>query len=133
MKRLKQFILTLCLMISTQFLNAQTDPQTFNIVNNGSAIDIKAYEDAIKSSNMESYRYKTKRDTIIFDNGVEIELLSAQELYLSGMTNINISEYSDERDARYVEPIFHLVEVSGPPQAPGQKPYIIALYTHVEK
>jgi len=126
MKNIKFFltiILTLCL---TQHIKSQS---TFNIITTG----FEQYSPIISNANLESYRLKTKRDTITFVNGFKVELLSAKELAIMGKL-IDINTYSDYRDPDYVKPTFRLVIPSGSiPQAPGQQPYIIALYTHKEK
>lgn len=124
----------LCLLMTTH-LNSQTDYRTFKIISTGtvSEIGIAQYESAIMSASMENYRLKTKSNIIVFDSGVKIELKSAQESYILG-ASINPAEYSDERDSRYTDPTFHVVIPNGGiPQAPGQKPYLVALYKRIEK
>lgn len=121
--------------LSFTLARAQTPIKSFDIVDRGqvSSSDISKYVDAISVANMESYRNKTKNDTIVFDTGVKVVLYSAQELYKKGY-NINPSEYVDVRDPRYTTPTFHLVDTAGGiPQAPGQKPYLVALYKRIEK
>jgi hypothetical protein len=131
---MKNIIIMLCLLITTQ-LNSQTDYRTFKVVSTGtvSEIEITQYELAIKGASMESYRFKTKSNIIVFDSGFKVELKSAQECYILGV-NMDPSGYSDTREARYTDPTFHLVIPNGGiPQAPGQKPYLVALYKHIEK
>ncbi len=121
MKKLKLFIL---MMITSMLSFSQNSPKTFNVLENGSVIltDITKYENSINSANMESYRNKTIRVTLMFDNGFKLELLSAQELFIMGYS-INPSRYSDIRDTRYSIPTFHLTNDG----------YLIALYQHIEK
>lgn len=119
-------------------IKAQTVNKSFNILW-GELITTSEYdrgymyEKVIKNADLEPYRMKTKRDTITFDNGFKVELLSAQELFILG-ENIDVNNYSDTRDIRYTSPTFRIIVPTGSlPQAPGQQPYIIALYNHIEK
>lgn len=127
----KLILLTMFMMIN---ILSYSQTKTFDIIDNGTVPtgDVIKYEIAISEANMESYRNKTTRDTLTFESGLKIVLYSAQELYLIGYS-INPSEYVDVRDPRYTSPIFRLVIPNGMPQAPGQKPYLVALYNHIEK
>ena len=100
------------LLIATTFIalqaNAQTtDYGTFIIESTGSVTNVKPYVHAIQKANMEAYRYKTKLDTISFDNGVKVVLLSAQELFIKGI-HIEVADYTDEQSVGYTKPVFHL-------------------------
>lgn len=119
-----------CLSMITFISKSQTT-KTFEVIGNGVS-NVSVYESVISDANMESYRNKTTRDTLVFDSGVQVILYSAQELYISGY-NIDSSKYVDIRDPRYTNPTLRLVIPSGVPQAPGQKPYLVALYNHIEK
>lgn len=102
-------MLVLCLSLTSLVSHAQTETKTFNITNNGTVTlsDLPKYENAILTANMESFRNKTTRTTLYFDNGLTIELLSAQELYILGV-NINPNDYVDSRDPKFTFPTFHL-------------------------
>ena len=137
---MKQITFLLFLLFTTCVteLKAQTTNKSFNIlwgelVTTSEYDKGYLYENVIKNANLEPYRLKTKRDTITFDNGFKVELLSAQELFILG-EKIDINNYSDTRESRYTKPTFRIVIPTGSlPQAPGQQPYIIALYNHIEK
>lgn len=131
MKYLKIFLFTLLFCITG--LKAQTN-KSFNILwGNQTDYNKFVYERTIGKANLEAYRLKTKRDTITFDNGFKVELLSAQELFILG-EKIDANEYSDKRDPQYTHPTFRIVIPTGlEVQAPGQEPYIIALYKAIEK
>ena len=136
MKKMTTLLLVLFLTCVTQ-LEAQTTNKSFNILwgdlTTTSEYDKGyLYEKVLGEADFESYRLKTKRDTLVFDNGFKVELLSAQELFILG-ENIDINNYSDTRDSQYTKPILRIVIPNGLPQAPGQQPYIIALYNHIEK
>jgi len=131
-KIMRKLILLTMFMIVSLLSYSQT--KTFTVIDNGSVptADVIKYETAISEANMESYRNKTTRDTLVFETGLKVVLYSSQELYLSGY-NIDPSQYVDVRDPRYTNPTFRLVIPNGMPQAPGQKPYLVALYNHIEK
>lgn len=85
------------------------EKSTFKIIDNGSVKDINLYEEAVKKADMENYRYKTKRNIIEFDNGLKVELLSAQEMFILNL-KVDMNNYSDTRDPKYIQPIFHLTD-----------------------
>lgn len=134
MKSIKNIMIILCLLLTTQ-LNSQTDSKSFKVISTGtvSQSDIPSYELAIKGASIEQYRFETKSNILVFDSGVKVELKSAKECYVLGV-NIDSHSYDDYRDPKYTDPIFHLVIPNGGvPQAPGQKPYLVALYKRIEK
>lgn len=103
-------IFLVALLFVTSFankLNAGTPVGTFTVVNHGSVTDTRAYETAIANADMEGYRYQNKRCTITFDNGVQIELLSATEMMQAGHT-VNISDYKISDSPQWIQPTFHL-------------------------
>lgn len=97
--------------------------QTFQIKDqsNLSNDEITVYKKAIESANLENYRNKSTNQTIEFDNGLKVELISAKELIIKGY-NLNINQYQDTRNPEFVFPKFHLHE-SG---------YLIALYQKIQ-
>jgi hypothetical protein len=133
MKNLKKITIISFLIFISIISKSQSSIKTFDIINNGKSVsEVEIYEKIVSESNMENYRCKTRRDTLLFETGIKIILYSAQELYIRGYS-INPSEYIDIRDSKYKSPIFKLIIPNGIPQAPGQKPYLIALYNHIEK
>jgi hypothetical protein len=93
--------------VLTEQLIAGTPVGTFTVVNHGSVTDTRPYETAIANADLESYRYQNRRCTITFDNGVQIELISATEMQLSGHT-VNISDYKTSDTSQWIQPTFHL-------------------------
>lgn len=103
-------IVLIALLIIQSFtnqLNAGTPVGTFTVVNHGNVTDTRAYETAIANADMEGYRYQNKRCTITFDNGVQIELLSAVEMMQAGHT-VNVSDYKISDSPQWIQPTFHL-------------------------
>ena len=119
---MRKLILLMVFMIIS--LMSYSQQKTFNVVNQGTVTttDLPKYESAIQTADMEPYRSKTHRTILTFDNGLKIELLSAQELYILG-NNINPSLYVDDRDPKYTYPTFHLTNDG----------FLIAFYQHIEK
>src|SRR5258708_3453600 len=104
--------LFLILVFFSQESNAQSKSfkeNAFKIIKTAGVTNLSAYEKALNVPDIESFRYRTKRNTIEFDNGFTVELLSAQELFIKGEI-IEPNNYSDTRDKRYIQPIFHLAD-----------------------
>lgn len=80
---------------------------TFVLVSKGSVADITPYENAILKANLENFRYRNNRALITFNNGVQFELLSANELVAAGHY-INIANYKTGDDPAYIAPVFQL-------------------------
>lgn len=105
---IRYFICILFVFIfASSFSQEANSPGSFQIINNGNVADIQLYNVAIHKADMENYRYKTKRNTILFDNGLKAELISAEEMFAQGM-KVNTNNYSDTRDPLYIQPVFHL-------------------------
>lgn len=125
MKHLKILLFALLVTCVTQ-IKAQTN-KSYNIIwgelTTTSEIDKgPLYQKILDSADLESFRLKTKRDTLTFSNGMKVELLSAQELFINGY-NIDPSNYSDTRDPKYTKPTFMITNEG----------YLIALYNRIEK
>ncbi len=122
MKYLKIMMIS-CLSMMSFTMKSQSI-NTFDVIENGNVqeSEIPKYKAAILSSNMESYRNKSTRDTLSFDNGLKFVLYSAQELYILGYV-ISPNDYDSYRDPKYTNPIFYLSDTG----------YLIALYNHIEK
>lgn len=56
------------------------------IVNPESVSDVAPYEEALSKSDLDKYRYFDKRNTLHFENGLDVELLSANELDAQGIS-----------------------------------------------
>jgi hypothetical protein len=100
-------VVLLCASSFANKLNAGTPIGTFTVVNHGNVTDTRAYETAIANADMEAYRYQNKRCTITFDNGVQIELLSAMEMQQAGHS-VNVLDYKSSDAAQWIQPVFHL-------------------------
>lgn len=86
---------------------AGTPVGTFTVISHGSVTDTRPYETAIANADMESYRYQNRRCIISFDNGVQIELLSALEMQQLGH-NVVLTDYKMDDTPNWIQPVFHL-------------------------
>lgn len=100
------FVLIL-ILFSTIKLTANTPAGSFTVISNGTAVDPNAYVTAIVNADLESFRYLNKRCVIEFDNGLKVELYSADELRSMGIP-LTASEYKIEDGPNWIQPIFHL-------------------------
>ena len=73
------------LLLALPFL-AFTDTRSYIYLNPQVVADIAPYDAAIAQSDLDKYRYFDKRNTLHFENGLEVELLSANELTAAGIT-----------------------------------------------
>jgi len=105
---IRYFIFILSVFFCKSSFSQETNSiSNFQITDNGNVADIQLYNVAINNADLENYRYKTKRNTILFDNGLKAELISAEEMFALGM-KVNINNYSDTRDPLYIQPVFRL-------------------------
>jgi hypothetical protein len=77
---------------------SQGKPDSYKIVSNGTVQDVKPYKDALNAADMDKYRLRDKRVTIVFETGVKVELFSASELIAMGY-NVTITDFEAERAA----------------------------------
>lgn len=83
MKKMKKTqFLALIITIGGFLITPQLFSQknTYEVVKNNKVLNLSEYEVAMDKANFDNYRYIKKRRKITFDTGVEIELLSVQEL-----------------------------------------------------
>lgn len=59
--------------------------RTWVIANPETVTDIAPYEEALSKSGLDKYRYTDKRYVMHFENGLNVELLSANELDAQGI------------------------------------------------
>ena len=86
-----------------------TGIRTWVIVNPDSVSDINPYEDALSRSDLDKYRYFDKRNTLHFENGLDVELLSGHELDAQGIAykKDHVRTQDPEFDTK---PVFRLTE-----------------------
>jgi hypothetical protein len=80
---MKRFLLFLVFCIP---LFSFTDTRSYIWVNPQVVSDIAPYDAALSSADMDKYRYFDQRNTLHFDNGLDLILLSANELTALGVS-----------------------------------------------
>ncbi len=79
---MKRFLIIL--LICLPFLSL-TDTRSWVYIHQTVVSDITPYTDALVHSDLDKYRYFDMRNTLHFENGLDVELLSANELTASGI------------------------------------------------
>ncbi|MGZ3942116.1 MAG: hypothetical protein ACXVC9_07640 [Bacteroidia bacterium] len=80
------------------------------------------FKKSIEVANMEPYRLKKQRVKLHFENGFDIEMLSAEELYNTNK-QILVGSYPESFPRNYLLPTFN-VQASG---------YLVAIYPNTSK
>lgn len=88
-------------------LLALTDTRSWVYVNPNAVSDIAPYDEALKHSDLDKYRYFNQRNTLNFENGLKVELLSGNELTASGIP-FNKDHVRTEVPSFDTKPIFKL-------------------------
>lgn len=88
---------------------AFTDTRSYVYVNPNVVADIAPYTEALTHSDLDKYRYFDQRNTLHFENGLNVELLSANELSASGIP-FNKDHVRTEVPSFDTKPIFKLTE-----------------------
>ncbi|HXB42397.1 MAG TPA: hypothetical protein VNZ49_17795 [Bacteroidia bacterium] len=91
---LKTFFIMIVLVFTQVNLSAQTKTlaNSFVILNNKLPEKTAFYTKSIEAADMEQYRLRDKRVHLEFENGFEVELYSAKELFVKGEI-LNINNY----------------------------------------
>ncbi len=76
-------LIVLMLLVIACF--AFTGTRTWVILNPTVVENLAPYEDALAKADLDRYRYFEKRSVLHFDNGLNVELLSANELTAQGI------------------------------------------------
>lgn len=111
MKNKQALFITSLLMIFTIFIKASTYPNSFIILGNITAEQKAFYIKSIEAADMEQFRLQQQTVVLKFKNGFVVELLSAKELVVKGITpNLDINQYSKNyTDANYRPPVFEIL------------------------
>ncbi len=113
MKLRALFAFTLLLLASVAFGQQES---TYVITKNANVNNINSYTVALDGANLDQYRLLDKRRVLTFVSGVEVELLSANELTAKGIT-VNLQKLAPadtpvlHRSTFKVAPTGQLIEV----------------------
>jgi hypothetical protein len=95
----------LLLFLICSFASAQ-QPETFILRNKGSVSDITPYVKALQAADLTADRYLDKRRIFRFTSGLEVELLSANELIAQGV-KVDVSRLCTKKESD-PDPIYTL-------------------------
>lgn len=79
---MKRFILFLLLCLP---LLSFQDSQSWVYINPQAVTDLAPYTEALGKADLDRYRYFDKRNVLHFENGLDVELLSANEVIALGL------------------------------------------------
>lgn len=105
---MKHLFIWLFFYLSITAFSQKTIPNSFAINDNKSTYTETFITNSINASNLETYRLRDKRNTIVFDNGFSVELLSAKELVIKGLIT-EPSAYKEAFPANVHKRIFNLL------------------------
>jgi hypothetical protein len=86
-----------------------TIPGSFQLIKNNFPDQSVFFTKSILKSNLETYRLKNKRVVLEFKNGFQCELLSAKEVFMSGV-KVDMNTYQENFDKDFALPIFSINE-----------------------
>ncbi|MGZ3863362.1 MAG: hypothetical protein ACXVPN_08070 [Bacteroidia bacterium] len=106
----KKLTIFVMLMISaiTIFSQSKTIPGSYSIINNKHPENEGFFKRSIEAADMEQFRLRDKRVLLSFDNGFEMELQSAKELFLKDQ-KVNINNYELSRGPSAEPPVFNIL------------------------
>lgn len=72
-------------VLSILLLSFSTPAGSYRFLNPETVTDLAPYSAALEKADMDRYRYMDERNTIVFESGLKVELLSANEMTALGM------------------------------------------------
>ena len=101
---MKRFIVLVVLLLP---LLSFTDPRSWLYVNPQVVQDTAPYDAALQQADLDKYRYFDKRNTLHFESGLDVELLSANEMIAQGLP-LKRDHVRTEEPAFDTKPVFKL-------------------------
>jgi len=101
---MKHFLLIAITVISAF---AFTVARSWVILNPNAVQNVASYEAALDKADLDKYRYVDKRNTLTFDTGLQVELLSANELTAAGLP-VNLNKVRTAEPSFDTKPVFSL-------------------------
>jgi hypothetical protein len=105
---LSKVLLSLVLLFSAVISNSQEN--TYEIVEKGTAQDLSVYTQAMDLANFDRLRYKSTRRIIYFTEGVKIELLSGDEVVGKGLEISHEGMLIPNEIYNYEEPTYKVLK-----------------------
>lgn len=86
MKKTITFFTMVLLLFSSIIYGQERKDQTYRFVNPEIVNNLQDYETAFSTADMTKFRFSNKLNVIKFNNGLEVELFSANQLVANGVT-----------------------------------------------
>ncbi len=110
------------LCLTTYSQNGKTIANSFVIEDNLNPEKVEFYKQAILTADLETYRRRDERVSLVFENGFTLQLFSAKELFVQG-AKINPNDYAMTAPKVAVLPVFKII-------SDGR---MTAMVAHIEK
>lgn len=111
--RLRVMLSGILLFVFSLLLFSFTTPSgSYVYVNPKSVSDLTPYTEALSKADMDRYRYMDERNTIVFESGLKVELLSANEMKALNMP-VRIERVRTEKPGFDTGSIFRLTPDGG--------------------
>lgn len=107
--RLSAFLLV---VLSSLFLSFTTPAGSYHYLNPTSVQDLVPYTTALSKADLDRYRYIDERNVLVFDTGLQVELLSANEMKALNMP-VRIERVRTEKPAFNTGSVFKLTAEGG--------------------
>ena len=105
----KIIFLSACVLCALFSIGQNTPKGSFKILNNQDPARQEFIETSILNSNMEIFRLMDKDVTLHFENGFDLELVSAKAFFING-GSINPKTYQEESNLDKTKPTFKLTD-----------------------
>jgi hypothetical protein len=106
------FCSMLLFLFSATLLSFTTHPSSYRFVNPTMVADTQPYANALNRSDLDRYRYLDERNVLVFDTGLHVELLSANELLAQGLP-VNMNRVRTEKPVFDTGSVFKLSPQGG--------------------
>jgi hypothetical protein len=100
------------LMFSFLLLSFTTPAGSYVYLNPESVSDLNPYTTALSKADMDRYRYMDERNTIVFESGLKVELLSANEMKVLNMP-VRVERVRTEKPGFDTGSVFRLTPDGG--------------------
>lgn len=106
------FCCMLLFLFGATLVSFTTHPSSYRFVNPTVVNDTQLYANALNRSDLDRYRYRDERNVLLFDTGLQVELLSANELLAQGLP-VNLNHVRTEKPVFDTGSVFKLSPQGG--------------------
>lgn len=100
--------LVVLLLLSSSIFRPISTQHTWNFINPEVVADLAPYNNALANADLDRFRYFDVRNTIHFENGLNVELLSANEVTAMGLP-VKTTHVRTQPPTAYSQSIFKLL------------------------